>query len=51
MYGGYFPGTSELGWGGPSKYYLAYYAVNFPLRDGIDDRAYNTISLRPRFLP
>ncbi|KXX79844.1 Histone deacetylase RPD3 [Madurella mycetomatis] len=40
-YGEYFPGTGELrdigiGTG-------KYYAVNFPLRDGIDDTAYETI--------
>ncbi|KAK4200085.1 putative histone deacetylase [Triangularia verruculosa] len=40
-YGEYFPGTGELRdiGIGPGKYY----AVNFPLRDGIDDAAYETI--------
>ncbi|KAK4240407.1 histone deacetylase [Achaetomium macrosporum] len=40
-YGEYFPGTGELrdiGIGNGK-----YYAVNFPLRDGIDDVAYETI--------
>ncbi|KAL2015876.1 hypothetical protein VTK56DRAFT_4673 [Thermocarpiscus australiensis] len=40
-YGEYFPGTGELRdiGIGPGKYY----AVNFPLRDGIDDVSYETI--------
>ncbi|KAL1878108.1 hypothetical protein VTK73DRAFT_8069 [Phialemonium thermophilum] len=40
-YGEYFPGTGELRdiGIGPGKHY----AVNFPLRDGIDDRSYETI--------
>ena len=40
-YGEYFPGTGELRdiGIGPGKNY----AVNFPLRDGIDDQAYKTI--------
>ncbi|KAL8697542.1 MAG: hypothetical protein Q9201_007072 [Fulgogasparrea decipioides] len=40
-YGEYFPGTGELRdvGVGPGKYY----AVNFPLRDGIDDRSYKHI--------
>ena len=40
-YGEYFPGTGELrdiGVAGGK-----YYAVNFPLRDGIDDRSYKSI--------
>ncbi|KAI4268115.1 MAG: hypothetical protein LQ337_008030 [Flavoplaca oasis] len=40
-YGEYFPGTGELRdvGVGPGKYY----AVNFPLRDGIDDSSYKAI--------
>ncbi|KAL8810631.1 MAG: hypothetical protein Q9200_002423 [Gallowayella weberi] len=40
-YGEYFPGTGELRdvGVGPGKYY----AVNFPLRDGIDDNSYRAI--------
>ncbi|KAI4260393.1 MAG: hypothetical protein L6R42_004072 [Xanthoria sp. 1 TBL-2021] len=40
-YGEYFPGTGELRdvGVGPGKYY----AVNFPLRDGIDDTSYKAI--------
>ncbi|KAL8966618.1 MAG: hypothetical protein Q9197_005881 [Variospora fuerteventurae] len=40
-YGEYFPGTGELRdvGVGPGKYY----AVNFPLRDGIDDNSYKAI--------
>ncbi|KAL8857839.1 MAG: hypothetical protein Q9178_005595 [Gyalolechia marmorata] len=40
-YGEYFPGTGELRdvGVGPGKYY----AVNFPLRDGIDDDSYKAI--------
>ncbi|KAL9597010.1 MAG: hypothetical protein Q9219_005436 [cf. Caloplaca sp. 3 TL-2023] len=40
-YGEYFPGTGELRdvGVGPGKYY----AINFPLRDGIDDRSYKAI--------
>lgn len=40
-YGEYFPGTGELRdiGIGPGKYY----AVNFPLRDGIDDNSYKSI--------
>ncbi|KAL8830525.1 MAG: hypothetical protein Q9170_005700 [Blastenia crenularia] len=40
-YGEYFPGTGELRdvGVGPGKYY----AVNFPLRDGIDDKSYKAI--------
>ncbi|KAL8874791.1 MAG: hypothetical protein Q9198_006761 [Flavoplaca austrocitrina] len=40
-YGEYFPGTGELRdvGVGPGKYY----AVNFPLRDGIDDSSYRAI--------
>ncbi|KAF2224876.1 hypothetical protein BDZ85DRAFT_85245 [Elsinoe ampelina] len=40
-YGEYFPGTGELrdiGVGGGK-----YYSINFPLRDGIDDRSYKSI--------
>ncbi|KAK3309837.1 histone deacetylase RPD3-like protein [Chaetomium strumarium] len=40
-YGEYFPGTGELRDIGIAK--GKYYAVNFPLRDGIDDKAYKTI--------
>ncbi|KAI2638585.1 hypothetical protein GGS21DRAFT_538287 [Xylaria nigripes] len=40
-YGEYFPGTGELRdvGIGPGKYY----AVNFPLRDGIDDASYKSV--------
>ncbi|KAL4235849.1 Histone deacetylase 2 [Mactra antiquata] len=40
-YGEYFPGTGDLRDIGAGK--GKYYAVNFPLRDGIDDDAYETI--------
>jgi len=40
-YGEYFPGTGDLRDIGASK--GKYYAVNFPLRDGIDDDAYEKI--------
>lgn len=40
-YGEYFPGTGDLRDIGAGK--GKYYAVNFPLRDGIDDEAYDTI--------
>lgn len=40
-YGEYFPGTGELRDVGVGS--GKYYAVNFPLRDGIDDRSYKAI--------
>ena len=40
-YGEYFPGTGDLRDIGAGK--GKYYAVNFPLRDGIDDEVYETI--------
>ncbi|KAL9040498.1 MAG: hypothetical protein Q9214_004462 [Letrouitia sp. 1 TL-2023] len=40
-YGEYFPGTGELRDVGVGS--GKYYAVNFPLRDGIDDRSYKGI--------
>lgn len=40
-YGEYFPGTGDLRDIGAGK--GKYYAVNFPLRDGIDDDAYERI--------
>lgn len=40
-YGEYFPGTGDLKDIGAGK--GKYYAVNFPLRDGIDDDAYESI--------
>eukprot|EP00794_Sanderia_malayensis_P004784 gene4784-5411_t len=40
-YGEYFPGTGDLRDIGASK--GKYYAVNFPLRDGIDDDSYEKI--------
>ncbi|KAJ1962294.1 histone deacetylase, partial [Dimargaris xerosporica] len=40
-YGEYFPGTGELRDVGVSK--GKYYAVNFPLRSGIDDDAYQSV--------
>lgn len=40
-YGEYFPGTGDLRDIGAAK--GKYYAVNFPLRDGIDDDAYERI--------
>ena len=40
-YGEYFPGTGDLRDIGAGK--GKYYAVNFPLRDGIDDDAYEQI--------
>lgn len=40
-YGEYFPGTGDLRDIGAGK--GKYYAVNFPLRDGIDDDVYETI--------
>lgn len=40
-YGEYFPGTGDLRDIGAGK--GKYYAVNFPLRDGIDDEVYSTI--------
>lgn len=40
-YGEYFPGTGDLRDIGAGK--GKYYAVNFPLRDGIDDDAYESI--------
>lgn len=40
-YGEYFPGTGDLKDVGAEK--GKYYAVNFPLRDGIDDESYEMI--------
>ncbi|CAN0034827.1 putative histone deacetylase 1-B [Petromyzon marinus] len=40
-YGEYFPGTGDLRDIGAGK--GKYYAVNFPLRDGIDDESYEAI--------
>lgn len=40
-YGEYFPGTGELRDIGIGQ--GKYYAVNFPLRDGIDDSSYKSI--------
>lgn len=40
-YGEYFPGTGDLRDIGAGK--GKYYAVNFPLRDGIDDENYEQI--------
>jgi histone deacetylase 1/2 len=40
-YGEYFPGTGDLKDVGAGK--GKYYAVNFPLRDGIDDESYEQI--------
>ncbi|RUS78372.1 hypothetical protein EGW08_013865 [Elysia chlorotica] len=40
-YGEYFPGTGDLRDIGAGK--GKYYAVNFPLRDGIDDESYESI--------
>ena len=40
-YGEYFPGTGELRDIGVGQ--GKYYAVNFPLRDGIDDKSYKAI--------
>lgn len=40
-YGEYFPGTGDLKDIGAGK--GKYYAVNFPLRDGIDDESYRSI--------
>ncbi|KAK2189343.1 hypothetical protein NP493_109g07024 [Ridgeia piscesae] len=40
-YGEYFPGTGDLRDIGAGK--GRYYAVNFPLRDGIDDDCYETV--------
>ena len=40
-YGEYFPGTGELRDVGVGK--GKYYAVNFPLRDGINDEAYDSV--------
>lgn len=40
-YGEYFPGTGDLMDVGAGK--GKHYAVNFPLRDGIDDESYRTI--------
>jgi len=40
-YGEYFPGTGELRDIGIGQ--GKYYAVNFPLRDGIDDNSYKSI--------
>ncbi|XP_003385311.1 PREDICTED: histone deacetylase 1-like [Amphimedon queenslandica] len=40
-YGEYFPGTGDLKDIGSDK--GKYYAVNFPLRDGIDDESYQSI--------
>lgn len=40
-YGEYFPGTGDLRDIGAGK--GKFYAVNFPLRDGIDDEAYESI--------
>ncbi|XP_063968567.1 histone deacetylase 1 [Lytechinus pictus] len=40
-YGEYFPGTGDLRDIGAGK--GKYYAVNFPLRDGIDDESYDKI--------
>ncbi|UYV76912.1 HDAC2 [Cordylochernes scorpioides] len=44
-YGEYFPGTGDLRDIGAGK--GKYYAVNFPLRDGIDDEAYQTQVFQP----
>ena len=41
QYGEYFPGTGDLRDIGAGK--GKYYAVNFPLRDGIDDESYQSI--------
>ncbi|CAI8013212.1 Histone deacetylase 2, partial [Geodia barretti] len=40
-YGEYFPGTGDLKDVGAEK--GKYYAVNFPLRDGVDDESYEMI--------
>ena len=40
-YGEYFPGTGDLRDIGAGR--GKYYAINFPLRDGIDDDAYQNI--------
>uniref|UniRef100_G1PYS3 Histone deacetylase 1 n=1 Tax=Myotis lucifugus TaxID=59463 RepID=G1PYS3_MYOLU len=40
-YGEYFPGTADLRDIGAGK--GKYYAVNYPLRDGIDDKSYEAI--------
>ena len=40
-FGEYFPGTGDLRDIGAGR--GKYYAVNFPLRDGIDDETYETI--------
>ncbi|MEE6525681.1 hypothetical protein FKM82_025855 [Ascaphus truei] len=40
-YGEYFPGTGDLRDIGAGK--GKYYAVNYPLRDGIDDESYEAI--------
>ncbi|EDV23400.1 uncharacterized protein TRIADDRAFT_64072 [Trichoplax adhaerens] len=40
-YGEYFPGTGDIRDIGASK--GKYYAVNFPLRDGVDDECYDQI--------
>ncbi len=40
-YGEYFPGTGDLRDIGAGK--GKYYAVNFPMRDGIDDDSYQNI--------
>ncbi|KAJ9647230.1 histone deacetylase [Coniosporium tulheliwenetii] len=40
-YGEYFPGTGELRDTGVGN--GKYYSVNFPLRDGIDDKTYNSV--------
>lgn len=44
-YGEYFPGTGDLRDIGAGK--GKYYTVNFPLRDGIDDEAYETQIFQP----
>ena len=40
-YGEYFPGTGDIKDVGHSK--GKYYAINFPLKDGIDDVSYESI--------
>lgn len=40
-YGEYFPGTGDIKDMGHGK--GKYYAINFPLKDGIDDASYETI--------
>ena len=40
-YGEYFPGTGDIKDVGHAK--GKYYAINFPLKDGIDDQSYDSI--------